>query len=287
MATTTQSATFHGVLGSPTWKLPKVIAESTLEARPGYNTCTASEFQDVPAVLSAKVDCLAAMIKQSSAFVVYTGAGVSTAAGLGDYASKATGSIAGRENSSGNRLKAQPTTAHRLLAGMEKKGLLKHWINQNHDGLAQKAGYPQAKLNEIHGSWFDKKNPVVLMDDCLKPANHKWLREWEQQADLCLAMGTSLCGMTSDCVAETTGKKGLAAIVALQQQSNTAEGEEEDESGVSPLGTGLVIVNLQQTKMDHLAALRIFAPCDTVMAMLAKRLGVKPGGSAAVPPAFR
>jgi len=27
------------------------------------------------------------------------------------------------------------------------------------------------KLNEIHGSWFDKKNPVVLMDDSLKPKN--------------------------------------------------------------------------------------------------------------------
>jgi len=47
------------------------------------------------------------------------------------------------------------------LAALEKKNYLKHWINQNHDGLAQKAGYPKSKLNEIHGSWFDKKNRVV------------------------------------------------------------------------------------------------------------------------------
>lgn len=54
---------------------------------------------------------------------------------------------------------------------MEKKGYIKHWLQQNHDGLAQKSGYPMKKLNEIHGSWFDKKNPVVLMDDSLKPKN--------------------------------------------------------------------------------------------------------------------
>jgi len=44
-------------------------------------------------------------------------------------------------------------------------------IQQNHDGLAQKSGYPQSDLNEIHGSWFDKKNTVVLMDDKLKTEN--------------------------------------------------------------------------------------------------------------------
>ena len=28
-------------------------------------------------------------------------------------------------------------------------GLAEEWINQNHDGLAQKAGCPQEKLNEV------------------------------------------------------------------------------------------------------------------------------------------
>jgi NAD-dependent SIR2 family protein deacetylase len=56
---------------------------------------------------------------------------------------------------------------------------VKQWIQQNHDGLAQKSGFPMSKLNEIHGSWFDKKNPVVLMDDCLKSKNFNELKEWE------------------------------------------------------------------------------------------------------------
>ena len=31
--------------------------------------------------------------------------------------------------------------------------MLSFWVQQNHDGLPQKAGFPQWLLNEIHGSW--------------------------------------------------------------------------------------------------------------------------------------
>ena len=70
---------------------------------------------------------------------------------------------------------AEPSNAHHILAEMERKGKIQHWIQQNHDGLAQKAGFPLSKLNYIHGSWFDKKNTVVLMDDKLNPRNYKLL----------------------------------------------------------------------------------------------------------------
>jgi hypothetical protein len=53
---------------------------------------------------------------------------------------------------------------------------VKHWLQQNHDAIAQKSGYPMKKLNEIHGSWFDRKNPVVLMDDSLKSKNFQMLK---------------------------------------------------------------------------------------------------------------
>ena len=48
-----------------------------------------SEFHDSPVVLAAKVDRLAAMVLRAERMVVYSGAGLSTAAGIGDYASKA------------------------------------------------------------------------------------------------------------------------------------------------------------------------------------------------------
>ncbi|CAF1126080.1 unnamed protein product [Didymodactylos carnosus] len=240
----------HGKLGSDqSWKSPRLIASSTEKARPDVTgTVDASEYLDDPDVLDQKVSVLASLIRQSQQFVVYTGAGISTSSGIGDYASKAKKSIVMKETSV-NRLKAEPTLTHHVLVAMERRNYIKHWIQQNHDGLAQKAGYPQAKLNEIHGSWFDKKNPVVLMDDQLRPDLFRWLQEWEEKADLCLAMGTSMCGMEADCIATTVAQR--------------------------PGTLGLAIVNLQRTPHDHLSAVRIFAPCDEVMQLLAKKLKLK------------
>ena len=48
-------------------------------------------------------------------------------------------------------------------------------MQQNHDGLPQKAGYPQQHLNEIHGAWFDPTNPVVPMSGTLREDLMTWL----------------------------------------------------------------------------------------------------------------
>lgn len=239
----------HGKAGNPNWKPPRLIAACNKKARPDVcGTIDASEYLDDDTVLNAKLDIVVALIQQSQQFVVYTGAGISTSSGIGDYASKANNSIVMRETSV-NRLKAVPTLTHHVLVELEKKNFLKHWVQQNHDGLAQRAGYPQEKLNEIHGSWFDKKNPVVLMDDKLKPDLHRWVLEWAEKSDLVLAMGSSMCGMEADIVA-----------------TSVAERE----------GTlGLIIINLQKTPHDHLATIRIFAPCDKTMSLLATKMNLK------------
>ncbi|CAF3374871.1 unnamed protein product [Rotaria socialis] len=249
MATSSEDSSIqsmHGRAGNSTWKLPRLIASCNQKARPDVDgEIDASEYLDSDKVLDAKLDAVVSLIRQSHQFVVYTGAGISTSAGIGDYASKASNSIVMRETSV-NRLKAIPTLSHHVLVALEKKKLLKHWVQQNHDGLAQRAGYPQEKLNEIHGSWFDKKNPVVLMDDHLKSDLHEWLLEWAKKCDLVLAMGSSMCGMAADRIATSVTKR---------------EGT-----------LGLIIINLQKTPHDHLAAIRIFAPCDKAMALLAKKM---------------
>ncbi|CAF0751016.1 unnamed protein product [Adineta ricciae] len=252
MATATSDMSFesmHGQAGDSNWKLPQLVVASTRKARPDmHGTIDASEYLDDDTVLNAKLDIVVSLIQKSKQFVVYTGAGISTSSGIGDYASKASNSIVMQETSV-NRLKAKPTLTHHVLVALEKKNLLQHWVQQNHDGLAQRAGYPQEKLNEIHGSWFNKKNPVVLMDDKLRPDLHKWMLEWAEKADLVLAMGSSMCGMEADVVA-----------------TSVAERE----------GTlGLVIINLQKTPHDHLAKVRIFAPCDKVMSILARKMKLR------------
>lgn len=57
-------------------------------------------------------------------------------------------------------------------------------------------------LNEIHGSWFDKHNPVIMMDGGLKKENAKTLNEWMHKSDFALAVGTSMVGMTCDSVVD-------------------------------------------------------------------------------------
>ena len=67
--------------------------------------------------------------------------------------------------------------------------LVSYWIQQNHDGLPQKAGFPQYLLNEIHGAWYDPSNPVVPMNGELRDDYFDDLIDWEEKADLVLAMG--------------------------------------------------------------------------------------------------
>eukprot|EP00386_Alphamonas_edax_P010817 GDKI01034625.1.p1 GENE.GDKI01034625.1~~GDKI01034625.1.p1 ORF type:complete len:345 (-),score=52.29 GDKI01034625.1:263-1297(-) len=249
----TTSVEWNGLLGDPEWRCPVVVAKSDECARPKYSSVDASEYVDRSEVLREKVRLLAQLIRRSRNMVAYTGAGISTSAGLGDYASKAKGSLAGRE-ANRNRLLAEPTLSHRVLAALEKRGRLKEWVQQNHDGLAQKSGYPQEKLNEIHGSWFDRKNPVVLMDDALKPHLYERLLVWTDRSDLTLALGTSLCGMNSDRVARTVAEKYI-------------QGTDD--------ALGLVIIGLQKTPYDRMCTLKIYGKLDDVMGELKREMGLK------------
>merc|ERR1719478_1122863 len=91
----------------------------------------------------------------------------------------------------------EPTLAHCVMAELNRQNLLHGWVQQNHDGLPQKAGYKQEDINEIHGSWFDPSNPVVKYSGTLR---HDLCEDMEMQAtsaDLVLVMGTSLTGLNA------------------------------------------------------------------------------------------
>lgn len=250
-ATADGPVSWHGSLGAGrAWEPPKLAARSQAEARPGYNAYDASEYLDTQQVLKEKVAVLADLWKQSRNCVIYTGAGLSTSAGIGDYASKAKGSVVNKKTSTGSRLELVPTPAHHGLAALGARGFVKHWVQQNHDRLAQKAGYPQAKLNEIHGAWGDSKNCVKMMDDILRQDLIDWLQAWTEQADMCIALGTSLCGMNADRI--------VNAVSARYPSS----------------GQGLVVIGLQRSVYDGNASLRIWGLCDNVIKLVCKELGV-------------
>ena len=190
---------FHGSKGSVNWKAPKCTLKSTKIARgkdKSYVSKTQTEYKDHPEVLAEKIKVLAKMIKESQLCVAYTGAGISTNAGINDYASANK-----PKNAITNFRLARPTKAHHVITALINNNHIMHWCQQNHDGLAQKAGCPKDFVNEIHGSWYDKSNPVVKMSGSLKKENFECLNDWVQLQDMVIAVGTSMVGMGSDRIA--------------------------------------------------------------------------------------
>ena len=231
------------------WDEPVQVTSFDVNARDYGLGIKAHEFNDTPETLRKKVDVLAQLITEAQHAVAYTGAGISTAAGIDDYATKAkqeSVTAAGRPVVKDWKM-ARPTLTHRVLTAMHFSNLLPHWIQQNHDSLPQKAGYPQEALNEIHGSLHDPANPIVPYEGTLRDDLFEWMQEEIILADLCLALGTSMSGFNCDQVPAT-----------IAERTN-----------------GLVIVNLQQTSYDDDAALRIYAKTDDVFRLLAARLGLK------------
>ncbi len=150
---------------------------------------------------------------------------------------------------------------------MEKTtGLVSDVVNQNHDGISQKAGVPEAKINEIHGAWFDPSNAVVQFNQNLRHDLFERLLETEKRAEMVLCVGTSLSGMNADRVVHSCAKR----FVKRGQ------------------GRGSVVVNLQKTpSVDEALSLRIWATADTVFEKLASKLQLSTEAIEEPPAIFR
>lgn len=127
------------------------------------------------------VNGFAEKIRQSDEVVVFTGAGISTESGIPDFRSPGgiwslyrqitfqeyVSSEAARIEAWKRRLdgwkhykQAKPNIGHYFVHSLDAKGKLIGLITQNVDGLHSKAGLPEEKIVELHGS-----NRKVL---CLK-----------------------------------------------------------------------------------------------------------------------
>lgn len=240
------SNSFHGrAFGGVPLAQPRVVWKSNKKPREGSASwLTATEYEDTPEVLKEKVSLLATMLRSSHRTLAYTGAGLSVAAGIG---MAAVGSSAGSKSVSTD---AEPTLSHYVMAELNRRGLLHGWVQQNHDGLPQKAGYRQEDINEVHGSWFDPSNPVVKYSGSLRHDLFEDLEQQADKADLCLVLGTSLTGLNADqCVTNTASRSGRGDSL------------------------GSVIISPQRTSQDGEASLRIFAKADEVMKALVAACG--------------
>jgi NAD-dependent deacetylase len=254
--------------------------------------------ENVANSLAERIERLASWLRSARAAVVFTGAGVSTESGIPDFrgpdglwrrVDPANFTIRRyledpqvrresweRFKTGGVYGQAEPNPAHRAIAELVRAGLVKWVITQNIDSLHHRAGTPPDRIIELHGNLrfakclgcrrrFEKAEALALPADpsdgvprcpacggLLKSGTVSFgeplpaeelarAEEAAQTSDLFIVVGSSL-------VVYPAAYLPLHALDA---------------------GASLVIVNLGETPLDHLAHLLIAAPAGKVLPRVA------------------
>ncbi|CAE7560161.1 SRT1 [Symbiodinium natans] len=122
-----------------------------------------AEYFDSAQELRQKAQEAASLLRQSSRAICFTGAGLSTAAGLGDYRGKrGKWTLEGQGVSEAYTTvyeELRPTFGHEAVAKLVEMGKIRYVISQNADGLHHLSGIPYTKLSDVHGSAFTEYCP--------------------------------------------------------------------------------------------------------------------------------
>ncbi|XP_066273960.1 NAD-dependent protein deacylase sirtuin-6-like isoform X1 [Branchiostoma lanceolatum] len=252
--------------------------------------CGLPEKYDPAEVLAEKVSQLADIICESQHLVVHTGAGISTSAGIPDFRGpKGVWTLEQKGETPHFETtfeSACPSPTHMALVELERLGIVKYVISQNVDGLHVRSGFPRDKLSELHGNMF-----VEQCDKCGK----QYVRD-----TVVPTMALNLTGGQCTQVKARGRCRGKLRDTILDWEDSLPERDltQADEhsrsadvalvmgsslqivpSGNLPLltkkrGGKLVIINLQPSKHDKHADLRIHGYVDEVMSMMMNQLGI-------------
>ncbi|KAM5190076.1 NAD-dependent protein deacylase sirtuin-6 isoform 4-T4 [Callospermophilus lateralis] len=235
--------------------------------------CGLPEIFDPPEELERKVRELAQLVSRASHVVFHTGAGISTGAGIPDFRGP-RGVWTMEERGLAPQFdttfeSARPTKTHMALVQLERVGLLRFLVSQNVDGLHVRSGFPRqyvrdtvvgtmglkatgrlctmAKARGLRACRGELRDTILDWEDALPDRDLARADEASRTADLSITLGTSLQIRPSGNLPLATKRRGGR----------------------------LVIVNLQPTKHDRHADLRIHGYVDQVMTRLMKHLGLE------------
>ncbi|GFN87655.1 NAD-dependent deacetylase sirtuin-6 [Plakobranchus ocellatus] len=167
------AATFHRACWSELLKATKdstsSISLSDVERSMILDAKKTAEYHDSKSSVLHEAKRIAYIIKNSRHCIVFTGAGISTAAGIGDfrgidgkwtkrdklknYGSKGAGQAASQKPVE----QLRPTYTHEALFKLMEMGVIKFVISQNTDGLHRLSGIPADQIAELHGNSFIEK----------------------------------------------------------------------------------------------------------------------------------
>ncbi|XP_062844015.1 NAD-dependent protein deacetylase sirtuin-6 isoform X4 [Trichomycterus rosablanca] len=184
---------------------------------------------------------------------------------------------------------AKPSLTHMALLQLQRAGYLKYLISQNVDGLHVRSGFPRDRLSELHGNMFVEEcekcgkqyvREKVIGVMGLKPTGRYCEETRSRGLRACrgklistiLDWEDSLPDRDLNRANEASRRADLALTLGTSLQIKP--------SGDLPLltkrtGGKVVIVNLQSTKHDKHAHLRIHGYVDEVMKQLMKLLGLE------------
>jgi mono-ADP-ribosyltransferase sirtuin 6 len=244
------------------------------------------EHFDTPEALDEKLQKLEELVRASKHMVVFTGAGISTSAGISDFRGptgvwtrKAQGlaPIAGTST-----VKALPTKTHMGIVELHRRGILQYVISQNCDGLHRRSGLPGSAISELHGNSnieicescgrrffrdFKATRQVRTFDHFTGRFCHCKGRLLESTIDF----GQNLPSRPLRLAEEESEKADLHIVFG---SSLTVSPACDMPRTTAAHGGKLIIVNLQKTPLTRKAAFQIHAHTDTVMEMLMKRLQI-------------